>query len=42
MADGMLGLRTVTLDNYEVFLFMRWNIYNFKVTILSLANYYPS
>ena len=42
MAGGMLGLRTVTLDNYEVFLFMKWNVYNFKVTILSPISYYPS
>jgi len=29
MAGGMLGLRTVTLDIYEVFLLARWNIHNF-------------
>ena len=40
MAGGMLGLRTVTLDNHEVFLLARWNIHNFKVTILSLINYH--
>ena len=39
MAGGMLGLRTVTLDNHEVFLLARWNIHNFKITILSLINY---
>ena len=42
MVGGTLGLWTVTLDNYKVFLLMRWNIYKFKVTILSLINYYPS
>ena len=40
MAGGMLGLRTVTLDNHEVFLLARWNIHNFKVTIFSLINYH--
>ena len=40
MDGGMPGLRTVALDNYEVFLLARWNIHNFKVTILSLINHH--